>query len=227
MGISSGLRIRKFEAGGHSIGGLAHECSVGAERLTHSAYGGLRIPQPRNVEASSKLMCSMPVPGYSGQTSHGLNAAAVLMQVLEIVAARAVGMQHERLGALRNVFEDATIRRDSEFEKRVPQPYLILERTECPVLFRSHRRRLRIQSIQAEVCAMRSVIEETRVQNVLWCDVVLQSQKIVSRPFHKSIGAPGLLFDDPKGMLHADRIGKPKAPLLDGSGKGQPRIPVT
>ena len=65
------------------------------------------------------------------------------------------------------------------------------------------------------------------MQNVFWAEVVLQAEKIISGPFTGRVGVSGQLSDQGKGVLQADRIGKPKTSALDGTGKRETRIPVS
>src|SRR5439155_27282349 len=74
---------------------------------------------------------------------------------------------------------------------------------------------------------LRAIVEKTGMQNVLWAEVVLQAEKIISGPFGGRVGASGQLSDQGKGVLQGDRIGKPKASALDGTGQSETRIPVS
>ncbi len=150
-----------------------------------------------------------------------------LAQLLEIVAARAGNQQNEGLRALRCVIEYAAVGGDSEFKERALKPYLIFQGNESAALIGGNRGGLWIERVQTKIGIVGAIVKKTRVQNVLWRDVVLQPQKIVAGPLLIGVRAPRLLLDDAEGMLHGNRIRKPKPPVLDWSGEREPRIPVS
>src|SRR5437016_5159100 len=61
-----------------------------------------------------------------------------------------------------------------------------------------------------------------------YCTISGQCQDgILAVPFTGRVGVSGQLSDQGKGVLQADRIGKPKTSALDGTGKRETRIPVS
>src|SRR5260221_6419334 len=71
------------------------------------------------------------------------------------------------------------------------------------------------------------VIEKAGVQNVFWCDVILQTQQVVAGPLRGGIGLAALPSDHREIVLYADRVREPQSPALNGTGKRKSRIPVS
>ena len=158
---------------------------------------------------------------------HGLQTPPALAQVLKVIAARAVDEQDERLGTLWEVFKHARIRGNAELKQRFVKPQLILQGNKAAALVGGDRRGLRIERGQAEVRVAGAIVEQRRVEDVPGGKVVLQPQKIVSRPLLESVGVRRQLLYDAKGVLDTDGIGKPETAALKWTGKGEPRIPVS
>src|ERR1700676_73559 len=171
-------------------------------------------------------MSAVPVARCGDHLDNGLQAAAVLMEALEIVSGGAVHEQDVGLHAVRDEVEGAVIGGDAEIEERVGKPELVFERGEIALLLASHRGGNGIEGVEADVCVVGAVIEKAGVENVLGGDVVLEAEESVCRPVFPSVGAGGQFFDDSKSVLEADRIGKPEAAVLDGAGEIESWVPV-
>ena len=113
---------------------------------------------------------------------------------------------------MRSVVEHTAVSGHAQFEQRVVQPNLVLERNEIAALLGGHGGGLGIKRVQAKIVVVSSVVEIAGVQNVFRSDVVLQTDQVVSGPLFESVGIRRESPDHPEGMLDADGIGKPEAP---------------
>jgi hypothetical protein len=166
------------------------------------------------------------VPRRGDHLGCGLQAAAALMETLEVVAGRAVDEENVGLRAVGDEVESAVVGGDAEIEERVMEPDLIFEGGEVTLLLAGDRGGHRIEGVESDVCVVGAVIEEAGMENVSGRDVVLEAEEIVACPVFPSVSAGGQLFDDSECMFEADRIGVPEAAALDGAGESEPWIPI-
>lgn len=171
-------------------------------------------------------MRAVPMACGGGHAGESLESTAALVRALKVVAGGTIDEQHEWLRALRDVVQNAFVGGDAKIEKRVGEPDLILERGEVAALVAGDGGGDGIESVETEIGAVREVVQEAGVENVLGRDVVLQAEKIVAGPVLPGVGAGGLLLYDGENVLDADGIGKPETAAKDGTGKRETRIPI-
>ncbi len=121
--------------------------------------------------------------------SDGLEAAALLVQALEIVSGRAVDEQDVGLRALGDEVEDTVIGGDAELEEGVVEPDLVFKRNEEALLVGGDGGGDGIERVEADVGVAGAIVEEAGVENVLGGDVELETEEIVARPIFPGVGA--------------------------------------
>src|SRR5215469_382566 len=204
-----------------------HQGIRSLQRVDFSAQRRLMEDHSGGIRSCSNLMSAMPVARGSHQVRKSLEPPAALAPLLKIIAAGTVNEKDVGLRSLRRVVEHAAVRGDAEFKERFVQPDLILQGNKTAALIGGDRGGLRVECVQAKVTVGCAIVKHARMQDVLWREIVLQAEKVVSSPFLESVGAGPQLFDDTKSMLDAYGIGKPKASSFEGPGKSKSRIPVS
>ena len=171
-------------------------------------------------------MSAVPVARGGGHPCSGLEAAAFLMEALEIIARGAVDEEDEGQRTFGDEVESAVIGGDADVEERVGKPDLVFDGGEVALLVAGDSGGDGVERVEADVGFVGAIVEVGGVENVLGRDVVLEAQEIVAGPVFPGVGACGKKFDDGEGVLKADGIGEPEAAALDRAGKRETRIPV-
>jgi len=115
----------------------------------------------------------------------------VIVEQLEEIPARSVHQQDERRGALRKEILRFAVCRDAKVNQLSYSQIWSFREKKRPLPVQVQRGGFRIQRIEHGLSSCMRIIEKSSVQNVLWAEVVLQTQEVVAGHWVEVLASSG------------------------------------